>query len=198
MNIEELKRKLEEEAEREHIPILRKEERALLLKAADMIRPRRILEIGTAIGYSALLLAEHFPEAAIDTLEIDETRYRRALSVMKEAGFDGPVRCLLGDAEKLIPRLKGPYDFLYLDGPKGQYLNHLKQAEPLLSEKAVIAADNVLFRGLVRTADPVPHRYRTIVLRLREYISYVEKNYRTMIYEEGDGLAVSVKYNREG
>lgn len=191
MEIRDVLAALEAEAAAERVPIIRAEEREALLRAAAEARPRRILEIGTAIGYSALLLAERFPEAAVDTVELDEKRRARALRAVEEAGAAGRVRCLAGDAAEVIPRLTGPYDFLYLDGPKGQYLAHLRLAEPLLSDRAVIAADNVLFRGLVRAEGPVPHRYRTIVTRLRDYIAYAETHYDTEIDTAGDGLAVS-------
>lgn len=191
MEIRDVLAALEAEAAAGGVPIIRAEEREALLRAAAEARPRRILEIGTAIGYSALLLAERFPEAAVDTVELDEKRRARALRAVEEAGAAGRVRCLAGDAAEVIPRLSGPYDFLYLDGPKGQYLAHLRLAEPLLSDRAVIAADNVLFRGLVRAEGPVPHRYRTIVTRLRDYIAYAEAHYDTEIDTAGDGLAVS-------
>lgn len=191
MEIHDVLAALEAEAAAGGVPIIRAEEREALLRAAAEARPRRILEIGTAIGYSALLLAERFPEAAVDTVELDEKRRARAQRAVEEAGAAGRVRCLAGDAAEVIPRLTGPYDFLYLDGPKGQYLAHLRLAEPLLSDRAVIAADNVLFRGLVRAEGPVPHRYRTIVTRLRDYIAYAEAHYDTEIDTAGDGLAVS-------
>lgn len=191
--LEALKKELEIEASRDHVPIIRGPERALLLAAAEKASPKRILEIGTAIGYSSLLLAERFPLAEIDTLEIDPVRHARAEEVMRAAGFSQRVHCHLGDAAALLETLEGPYDFLYLDGPKGQYLRQLKAIEPKLSPHAVIAADNVLFRGMVESEAPVPHRYRTLVMRLREYIRYVKERYETTIYPEGDGLAVSEK-----
>lgn len=190
---EAVKAKLLALAERDGVPVIRENERQLLIRAAERIRPRRILEIGTAIGYSSLLLAEAFPEAEIDTLEIDEKRWETAKKAHEEAGVSRRIHCHLGDAAQILPALSGPYDFVYLDGPKGQYLRELLEIEPKLAEKAVIAADNVLFRGLVRQEGPVPHRYRTLVMRLREYIAYTEKHYETVIYEEGDGLAVSVR-----
>lgn len=194
---ESLKCELEDYAEKQGVPIIRGPERELLLQAAGRAFPKRILEIGTAIGYSALLLAERFPEADIDTVEVDEERHRLAENCMKKAGLSERVHCRLGDAGDIIPTLEGPYDFVFLDGPKGQYLRELKAIEPLLSDRAVIAADNVLFRGLVRGGDPVPHRYRTLVLRLREYIDYVNRRYETRIYVKGDGLAVSIKKKEE-
>lgn len=193
----EILRALEKMAERDHVPILREAERNLLIRAATEASPKRILEIGTAIGYSALLLHDACPKAEIDTIELDPKRHEIAQNVMKKAGADHCVHCHLGDAADILPFLSGPYDFVFLDGPKGQYLRQLLSIEPKLSKQAVIAADNVLFRGLVLSKEKVPHRYRTIVVRLREYLDYVNTKYHTEIYKEGDGLAISRPRLRE-
>ena len=192
MEIRDAIAELEQEAKEEGVPILRETERAILVSAAQKTQPRRILEIGTGNGFSTLLLAETCGSAAIDTIEIDPVRHLRAQKAAQDAGCADRIRYLLGDATDIIPTLSATYDFLYLDGPKGQYLRHLRLAEPLLSPHATICADNVLFRGLVRESAAIPHRYRTIVMRLREYLAYVEAKYSTKIYEEGDGMAVSV------
>lgn len=184
---------LEAYAEEHSVPIIRKSERKALIAAARKASPARILEVGMAIGYSSLLLLSEFPEAHIDTIEVDEQRYRIAEEAVEKAGVSHRWHGHLGDAARVIPTLEGPYDFVFLDGPKGQYLRELKMLEPLLAGHAVIAADNVLFRGLVMAEGQVPHRYRTLVMRLREYIGYVNSAYDTIIDEEGDGLAVSVK-----
>ena len=184
---------LEAYAEEHSVPIIWKSERKALIAAARKASPARILEVGTAIGYSSLLLLSEFPEAHIDTIEVDEQRYRIAEEAVEKAGVSHRWHGHLGDAARVIPTLEGPYDFVFLDGPKGQYLRELKMLEPLLAGHAVIAADNVLFRGLVMAEGQVPHRYRTLVMPLREYIGYVNSAYDTIIDEEGDGLAVSVK-----
>lgn len=184
---------LEAYAEEHSVPIIRKSERKALIEAARKASPAQILEVGTAIGYSSLLLLHEFPEAHIDTIEVDEQRYRIAEESVEKAGVSHRWHGHLGDAARVIPTLEGPYDFVFLDGPKGQYLRELKMLEPLLTAHAVIAADNVLFRGLVMAEGQVPHRYRTLVMRLRDYIRYVNSAYDTIIDEEGDGLAVSVK-----
>lgn len=184
---------LEAYAEEHSVPIIRKSERKALIAAARKASPARILEVGTAIGYSSLLLLSEFPEAHIDTIEVDEQRYRIAEEAVEKAGVSHRWHGHLGDAARVIPTLEGPYDFVFLDGPKGQYLRELKMLESLLAGHAVIAADNVLFRGLMMAEGQVPHRYRTLVMRLREYIGYVNSAYDTIIDEEGDGLAVSVK-----
>ncbi len=191
MEIRDILRDLEIEAKETGVPILRAAERDILCETARETKPRKILEIGTAIGFSAILLASACPEAEIDTIEIDPARHERAEKAVLAAGLSERIHCRIGDAAEILPTLSGSYDFLYLDGPKGQYLRHLQTVEPLLSPRVVICADNVLFRGLVMGEALPPHRYRTIVLRLREYISYVSERYETEIFEEGDGMAVS-------
>lgn len=195
--VERYKEILEAEAESHHVPILRETERKLFLSVLEKSKPVRILEIGTAIGYSTLLLAAHAPQAVIDTVEIDEGRYKRAMSVVDDLGLSCRVHCHLGDAAQVIPTLFPGYDFVFLDGPKGQYMTYIKLIEPLLADEAVVVADNVLFRGMVVGNEYPPHRYRTIVLRLREYISYMKSHYETTIHAAGDGLAVSLKGNRK-
>lgn len=186
-------KELEFEAETYNIPIIRKSERQLLFKTVYENKPKRILEIGTAIGFSALLMATANDDAIIDTVEKDTKRFERAKKAIEDANMTERINCISGDADNVISELSGNYDFVYLDGPKGQYLNHLKKIEKILSEKAVIVADNVLFKGLVKSGEYPPHRYRTIVVRLREYLEYVNREYSTAIYEEGDGMAISFR-----
>ena len=186
-------KELEFEAETYNIPIIRESERQLLFKTVYENKPKRILEIGTAIGFSALLMASANDDAIIDTVEKDTKRFERAKKAIEDANMTERINCISGDADKVISELSGNYDFVYLDGPKGQYLNHLKKIEKILSEKAVIVADNVLFKGLVKSVEYPPHRYRTIVVRLREYLEYVNREYSTAIYEEGDGMAISFR-----
>lgn len=186
-------KELEFEAETYNIPIIRESERQLLFKTVYENKPKRILEIGTAIGFSALLMATANDDAIIDTVEKDTKRFERAKKAIEDANMTERINCISGDADNVISELSGNYDFVYLDGPKGQYLNHLKKIEKILSEKAVIVADNVLFKGLVKSVEYPPHRYRTIVVRLREYLEYVNREYSTVIYEEGDGMAISFR-----
>lgn len=186
-------KELEFEAETYNIPIIRESERQLLFKTVYENKPKRILEIGTAIGFSALLMATANDDVIIDTVEKDTKRFERAKKAIEDANMTERINCISGDADKVISELSGNYDFVYLDGPKGQYLNHLKKIEKILSEKAVIVADNVLFKGLVKSVEYPPHRYRTIVVRLREYLEYVNREYSTVIYEEGDGMAISFR-----
>lgn len=193
MTIDQVLEDIERQAEFLGVPILRKAERDIFVEEVKKANPAWILEVGTAIGYSALLMAKACPRANIVTIEKDYPGYCIAVETFQKAGVAGRVFAYCGDAAEELKEIEGPYDLLYLDGPKGQYLKHLKLAEPLLSPHATVITDNVLFRGLVEGNEKVPHRYRTIVNRLRDYISYIKENYDTRMYPEGDGLAVSVK-----
>lgn len=177
------------------VPILRESEVHLFEELISLYKPSRILEVGTAIGYSALLLARHgSPEVHIDTIELDEQRYGMAQHFIGQSKYKDQISLHLGDANEVLPALEGPYDLVFLDGPKGQYKKQLEMIEPKLASQAVVLADNVLFRGYVRGGKEAPHRYKTIVKRLRDYLQMVEDKdrYNTTIYPLGDGMSVSV------
>lgn len=180
-------------AEEQRIPLLRKTEEALFIRAVQTANPRRILEIGTGIGYTALLLANCAPQAEIVTIESFPVRYAEACRRLREAGVAERVQVICGRAETVLPKLHGPFDLLWLDGPKGHYLAHLRLAEPLLTKNATVLADNVLFRGYVEGTAAVPRRMRTIAYRMREFLAYVQdaRRYETVLYRAGDGLTVS-------
>ena len=193
--MEEILREMEAYARAQRVPILQEAGRKRLLAAALEKRPRRILEIGTAIGYSALLLSAALPEAEITTLELDEARADTAARFFAAAGRASRIRLLRGDAAGLLETLDGLYDFVFIDAAKGQYPRYFRQVLPLLAPGGVIAADNVLFRGYVRGGVSAPRRFKTIVQRLREYLALAESQpgFVTVVYEDGDGLAVSVR-----
>jgi len=177
------------------VPILRESEVHLFEELISLYKPSRILEVGTAIGYSALLLARHgSPEVQIDTIELDEQRYGMAQHFIGQSKYKDQISLHLGDANEVLPTLEGPYDLVFLDGPKGQYKKQLEIIEPKLAPQAVVLADNVLFRGYVRGGKEAPYRYKTIVKRLRDYLDLVEdkERYNTTIYPLGDGMSVSV------
>ncbi len=192
----ELKR-IREIGERERVPIIREEEEKILRYAVTGAKPKRILEIGTGTGYSALLLHLWVPQAEITTIESFPRHYKAARKNILATNTEKYIHLLCGNADQLIPDLEGPFDFVYLDGPKGHYLRHLKMIEPILTATATVVADNVYFRGYVEGIVPVPRRMRTIAYRMRNYLRYVlnPSRYETKIYRIGDGIAVS---NRKG
>lgn len=194
--MEKLFKKMEEYGHANHVPIINENGLKVLLDTVRKYKPKRVLEIGTAIGYSALQIAANAAEGVeITTLELSEERARLARSFMEESPYNSQITILTGDAGKLLEEISGSYDFVFIDAAKGQYPDYFRKIQPYLADDAVIAADNVLFRGYVRGGVETPRRFRTIVKRLREYLSMVENNpeYTTSIYDNGDGLAVSVR-----
>lgn len=192
--MEEVLKAMEAYAKKENVPIINENGKAVLIKVAAEKKARRILEIGTAIGYSALLLAKNSAEdVQITTLELSDERADQAEKFIAASPYKNQIKLLRGDAAMNMERLNGPFDLVFMDAAKGQYPEYFRLALPLLAEDATIIADNVLFRGYVRSEEKPPRRYKTIVKRLREYIEIVEQHpeFTTKIYENGDGLAVS-------
>lgn len=181
-------------AEANHVPIIRQEALNVLLQAVREKKPERILEIGTAIGYSALqILSAASPGAQVISLEMDEDRGALAGNYIARSPYKNQIEIILGDAGENILQLSGHFDAVFIDAAKGQYPDYLRKVLPLLEQDALILADNVLFRGYVLGGEFVPRRFRTIAKRLREYIDMVsdEQHFQTEIHEKGDGLAVS-------
>lgn len=190
-NIKCILRDMEKYAAQNKVPIVNSAARKILIDEVCKKMPQRILEVGTAIGYSTLLMASA-AEAEIVSIELSQDRLLLAKKYLAEAGLIGRVKLLNGDAAELLLKISGPFDFVYLDAAKGKYLNYLNKILPKLTVGAVIAADNVLFRGWIKK-EGCPRRYRTIVERLRQYIEFTADNriFDTTIYEIADGIAIS-------
>ena len=194
MMLQELFREMESYAEANHVPILRPAERERFSRLARESRARHMLEVGTAIGYSTLLLArESLTDTRITTIEQSEERAECAKAFFKRSPYADRIDLRVGDAGAVLMDLDGKYDFVFLDAAKGQYVDYLKKLLPLLAPQGVMLADNVLFRGYVLGNVPVPRRFRTIAKRLREYLRLVQMHpgFETEFFEEGDGLAVT-------
>lgn len=178
-----------------NVPILRESEVHLFEELLSLYQPTSVLEIGTAIGYSTLLMARQMGEGGhITSIELDTVRHEMAKYYIGQSDYKDNVYLLNGDANEILVNLKGEYDLVFLDGPKGQYLKQLELIMPLLKEGAVVLADNVLFRGYVRGDKEPPRRFKTITKRLQEYLNFVENKelFNTTIYPLGDGMSVSV------
>ncbi len=174
------------------VPIVRSSEINILQKMAR--GKRRVLEIGTAIGYSALLLAEVLAEGGqVTSVELSSERVALARAYIARSPYQKNITVIQQDANEFLEQQNDKYDFVFLDGPKGQYLKQLKLCLPFLEDQAIVAADNVTFRGYVLDGVPTPRRFRTITKRLREYLRFVEEApcFSTQLYREGDGLAIS-------
>ncbi len=177
-----------------HVPIISQEGSRLLQAVTAAAKPASILEIGTAIGYSTLLLAANMaPGGRIITLEKDADRIAVAQQFWADTEMTIPVTMIAGDAGEIIPRLTGTFDLVFIDAAKGQYLDYLCKVIDKLSPEAVVIADNVLFRGWVLDQQAAPRRFRTIVKRLKAYLDFVTNDlrFKTTIHHIGDGMAVS-------
>ncbi len=189
--------RIEQEAEQDFVPIIRKETQQFLKFLLAMRRPERILEVGTAVGFSALLMAEYNPVCCeITTIENYEKRIPVARANFKAAGREGQITLLEGDAAKLLPTIEGAFGFIFLDAAKGQYISFLPQLLRLLADRGILVADNVLKEGeIIESRFAVTRRNRTIHKRMREYLYEVthHESLVSTVLPVGDGLAVSYK-----
>lgn len=176
------------------VPILRNSEIPLFTSIVANAQPKRILEIGTAIGYSTLLLAQHMaPGGQITTIELDEERVATARHFMNQSPYASQITSLQGDGTALIDTLSGPWDFVFLDGPKGQYIRQLQKILPKLLPNALIVADNMRYHDMIYWNGYIPHKHRTAITRLHQFLDliYDTRYFRSVFFENGDGMTVS-------
>ena len=188
---------LEKEARETNVPIIRTETQSLLRTLIAVNRPERILEVGTAVGFSALCMSEYAPEGCqITTIEKYEKRIPVALENFRRCGKSGCIQLLAEDAAVALKKLKGSYDFIFMDAAKGQYMNFLPDVLRLLRTGGLMVSDNVLQDGdILESRYAVTRRDRTIHARMREYLYELKHNplLVTSVLPVGDGVAVSVK-----
>ncbi len=192
MNKQELE-KIKQKALEDHIPIIMDDTLEVVAKILQEVKPSRILEIGTADGYSAICFSEYLKEdGRIDTIEREEERAKQARENIKKVEVEKKIQIYEGDAVEILPTLKGSYDVVFIDAAKGKYPFFLEQALRMSHQGTVIIADNVLYKGYVMS-DYNKHKQRTAVRNLREYIANItnDTNLETEILEVGDGLAIS-------
>lgn len=192
MNEEKLKI-IKEKALEEHIPIIMDDTLEVIDTYLKEMKPKRILEIGTAVGYSAICFSKYLAEdGIIDTIERDEERIAEAKLNIKEMKLDSKINIYEGDAVEILPTLNNKYDAVFIDAAKGKYTFFLEQALRMLDKKGIIFADNILYKGYV-LSDYNKHKQRTAVRNLREYIKQTTENaeLETQILEVGDGLAIT-------
>ncbi len=187
---------LEKEAEEEEIPIILPEAAQLLSVLCELKKPKHILEIGCAIGYSALLMSEKLQEGgSILTLELDEQMAKRARANIEKAGKTDCITVRHCDAVETVPTLTGEYDLIFLDGPKAHYIHMLNDCIRLLSKGGMLIADNVLYKGMTADPEHVVRRKITIVKRLRHFINaqMQRAELETVLLPLGDGMTIAVK-----
>ena len=188
---------IEEEAKKTNVPIIRTEMQSLLKFLLAMKRPGSILEVGCAIGFSALLMSTYAPEGChITTIEKYEKRVPIAKENFKRAGKEKDISLLEGDATDILKGLEGPYDMIFMDAAKGQYIHFLPDVLRLLPEGGLLVSDNLLQEGdIIESRYAVTRRDRTIHSRMRDYL-YELKHHpqlETVILPVGDGVTLSVK-----
>ena len=188
--------KIKQDALTNHIPIIMDDTLEVVDKILTEKKPNRILEIGTAVGYSAICFSEYLQEGGrIDTIERDEERVKQAKENIKKVGIsENKIKIYFGDAVEILPQLNEKYDIIFIDAAKGKYPFFLNQALRMLNQKGIIFADNILYKGYVMS-DYNKHKQRTAVRNLREYIAETTENpnLKTEILEIGDGLAITKK-----
>lgn len=188
---------LEMEALKNYVPIIRRETQSLLKVLLQIKRPSRILEVGTAVGFSALLMHTYGPEdCQITTIEKYEKRIPIARENFRKAGAEKQITLLEGDAQEVLKTLKEPYDFIFMDAAKGQYIRFFPEILRLLEAGGLLVSDNVLQGGdIIESHFAVERRNRTIYKRMREYLSVLKNSeeLETAILPLGDGVAISVK-----
>ncbi|MBH9967166.1 O-methyltransferase [Bacillus sp. V3] len=188
---------MEQYAEEHHVPIMELVGIEALLGILSIQKPARILEIGTAIGYSALRMAEALPETEITTIERDEERYNTAQDFLARSSHKGRIHTLLGDALELQAEVEknGPFDAIFIDAAKGQYQKFFDLYAAMLSENGIVYSDNVLFKGLVAEDEVEQKRIRNMVKKLQKYNAWLMSHdeYETSILPVGDGIAISKK-----
>ena len=192
MNKQELS-KIKQNALDRHIPIIMDDTLEVIAEILTKKRPQRILEIGTAVGYSAICFSEYLQEnGKIDTIERDVERVAEARENIKKTEVEEKINIYEGDAVEILPTLNEKYDIVFIDAAKGKYPFFLEQALRMLENDGIILADNILYKGYVMS-DYNKHKQRTAVTHLRQYIKETTENpeLKTQILEVGDGLAIS-------
>ncbi len=180
------------------IPVADDETLNFLLLTLRATRPARILEIGTAVGLSAVAMLQELPAARLTTIELEEERYAEAKANFADFCVSERVNAYLGDAGEILAMMDGEFDFVFLDGPKAQYEKYLFDLKRLMKDGAILFADDVLLYGWVSGEEPTPQKRHSIVDKIRSYLDTVtnDQDFITSVLNVGDGVALSV-YRKE-
>ena len=187
--------KIKQKALEDKIPIIMDDTLEVIDEILSKNKPEKILEIGTAVGYSAICFSKYLKEnGRIDTIEREEDRVIQAKENIKRAEVEEKINILFGDAVEILPTLNDKYDVIFIDAAKGKYPFFLKEALRMLADNGIILADNVLYKGYVMS-DYNKHKQRTAVRNLREFLKELDENeeLEVEVLEVGDGLAIARK-----
>ena len=187
--------KLREQAKEKYIPIIKDDGCEFLVEFCKQNNFQNILEIGTAVGYSGSKMLLCLQNAHLTTIEIDKEMYDKAKVTFENLNLTNRVTQILGDAKEIIKTLDTKFDFIFMDGPKGQYLAYYQSLLDLLNCGGYILCDNVYFHGLVLGEEFVKHKLRTIVVNMRKFLDFIQNDKRVnvQILDKADGIAIIQK-----
>lgn len=189
-------KKMKDFANSNNIPIVSPEVGQFIRVLLKISNAKNILELGTAIGYSSLIIAEATgPDTNVTTIEIRKDMYEIAKRNINESKYEEKINIIEGDAREIIPQLDKKYDFIFLDASKGHYLDFFNDSIKKLNNGGIIVSDNVLYKGMVASDELVIRRKRTIVKRMRNYLEYISNldGYITSVLPLGDGVSLTYK-----
>ena len=187
-----------EDALRRGIPVADDETLNFLVVLLQAIQPKRMLEVGTAVGLSGAAMLSVCPNARLTTMELEEERYLEAKQNFADFGISDRVNAYMGDAGEILAMMDGEYDFVFLDGPKAQYEKYLFDLKRLMKPGATLFADDVLLYGWVSGEEPTPHKRQSIVDKIRSYLNTItaDKDFSTSVIDIGDGVALSIYHGK--
>lgn len=184
---------LEAYAQENHVPIIQPEVAQLMQTLIQLHRPKRVLEIGTAIGYSASIMAEYMTEGEIVSIEIRPNSHELAKANVAQMATDVKFNFLLGDAQEVLKEVEGTFDLVFIDASKGHYQAFLALCREKVKPGSLIVSDNILYKGMIAHDPWVDRRHKTIVKRMRSFIKEImdDETMKTSILPIGDGVALS-------
>jgi len=187
---------LENYAKEHNVPIMSKDTKHLINVVGHLLKPNTILEIGTAIGYSAICFTDFLKEnGAIETIEIDVDIALIARNNIKKANLDNKIKVIVGEGADVLKNINKKYDMIFIDGAKGQYETFFDLCADMVNVGGVIISDNILYRGMVAKGDVIPKRKKHLVNKLGQYIEKVigDKRFDSSILSIGDGVLLSYR-----
>ena len=186
---------IEKYAKDNNVPIMQKDGILFLTEFIKEHNIKNILEIGTAIGYSAIKMCLVSEDVTVTTIERDEIRYNEAVKNVKEFGLNDRINLIYGDALEID--VSGEYDLIFIDAAKAQSIKFFNKYTPLLKNKGYVITDNLSFHGLVNSEQEMSRNLRQLVRKISDYIEFLKNNkdYATTFYDVGDGVGVSEKVN---
>lgn len=186
---------MEDYALKNKVPIIEVEVARFLEILVKLKKPKRILEIGTAIGYSSIIMHRAYPKSKITTIEIDEKNFLKAKEFIKKSNYTKNIDVIFADANDALEFIKADYDMIFMDAAKGQYVNFFEKSVERLTKGGILVSDNILFRGLVAKEKNNVRRKNTIVKRLKEFLNMITNSeiFSTTIVPIDDGMAICYK-----